>query len=111
MRSTIRSARGQVEADLARWRREAEEGRPYAIGSQGKRLHRWNCQTLPTVEHSLELLEREIEAARRNGYAPDVLWQAPATAPHGGGTAQAPGPTAQLRHVRTRPALAGASVS
>ncbi|MER7112821.1 hypothetical protein [Streptomyces sp. NPDC000229] len=64
-----------AEEDISRWRHGVEEGRTYARGSNGNRLHRWNCQTLPTVEQSLDLLEREIETARRNGYAPGVLWQ------------------------------------
>ncbi|MFD4950559.1 hypothetical protein [Streptomyces sp. NPDC058451] len=73
--SEIQRARRTAEEDIVRWRLQVEEGWPYATGKNGNRLHRWNCQTLPTVEQSLELLEREIEAARRNGYAPGVFWQ------------------------------------
>ncbi|MFD4610451.1 hypothetical protein ACFWOT_20670 [Streptomyces sp. NPDC058440] len=75
MCSEIQRARRTAEEDIVRWRLQVEEGWPYATGKNGNRLHRWNCQTLPTVEQSLELLEREIEAARRNGYAPGVFWQ------------------------------------
>ncbi|MFE7111792.1 hypothetical protein ACFU98_29615 [Streptomyces sp. NPDC057575] len=62
----IRRIRAEAQADIARWQRQVDENKTYAIGSSATRLHRWDCQTLNGVEKGLAALEAGIEAARNN---------------------------------------------
>jgi hypothetical protein len=60
----IRSVRERSRADIARWQSQVDEGKTYAIGSSATRLHRWDCQSMNTVEKSIATMEAGIEAAR-----------------------------------------------
>lgn len=70
----IRRIRAEAEADIARWQRQVDEGRTYAMGSSATRLHRWDCKSLNSVEKGLESLETSIEHARKAGHLSYVHW-------------------------------------
>ncbi|MFG2677017.1 hypothetical protein [Streptomyces sp. NPDC048445] len=63
----IRSVREQSRADIARWQKQLDEGKTYAMGASATRLHRWDCQSLNNVEKSLVAMETSIQAARDLG--------------------------------------------
>ncbi|SEE59759.1 hypothetical protein [Streptomyces sp. TLI_105] len=70
----MRSAREHAVADIARWKKELSEGKTYAIGSGGARLHRWDCVTLSTPEKGLEALEAQVKEAAESGEPRHVSW-------------------------------------
>ncbi|GGU11404.1 hypothetical protein [Streptomyces lateritius] len=72
--SHIRDIRNQARADIARWQQEVEQGKTYAIGSGGARLHRWDCSSLNTVERSVDSLESAIKAAKAGADPGYVYW-------------------------------------
>jgi hypothetical protein len=63
----IRNAFEQGRADIARWKARLEDGATYAIGSNGTRLHRWNCPTLNSPEKSMARLEDQKPYAKGGG--------------------------------------------
>jgi hypothetical protein len=70
----VRSAREHAAADIARWKKELNEGKTYAVGSGGARLHRWDCSTLSDPEKGLEALEDQVKAATDSGEPRHVFW-------------------------------------
>ncbi|MGW7630475.1 hypothetical protein ACWGKO_16290 [Streptomyces griseoincarnatus] len=70
----IRRIRAESESDIARWQRQLDEGKTYAMGSSATRLHRWDCKSLNSVEKGLDALETSIDHARKAGHLSYVYW-------------------------------------
>jgi hypothetical protein len=70
----IRRVHKQAQADIARWQRQVDEGKTYAMGANATRLHRWDCKSLNSVEKGLSSLEASIEAARDGVAHSFVYW-------------------------------------
>ncbi|WBP91963.1 hypothetical protein [Kitasatospora cathayae] len=56
--TSIRTARAAAERDIQRWRADVDRGCTYALGANGRLLHRWDCSSLNTVEDGLHGLEK-----------------------------------------------------
>ncbi|MEU4118912.1 hypothetical protein AB0F71_31020 [Kitasatospora sp. NPDC028055] len=56
----IRSARVRAHRDIEQWKADLAAGRTYALTE--RRLHRWNCPTLGTVDDRLAQFEELLEA-------------------------------------------------
>ncbi|MEU7031399.1 hypothetical protein AB0A60_32485 [Streptomyces sp. NPDC046275] len=65
--SHIRAERHRAAEDIARWKKQLDEGKTYAVGCNGSRLHRWNCTSLNSVERGLEAMENAIERTKDGG--------------------------------------------
>lgn len=61
----IRDAFEQGRTDIARWKARLEAGATYAVGSNGSRLHRWDCPTLNTPEKGMARLEEQKPYAKQ----------------------------------------------
>ncbi|MEU1789122.1 hypothetical protein ABZ553_25290 [Streptomyces sparsogenes] len=70
----IRGERQRAQDDIARWQRQVDDGKEYALGANATRLHRWDCKTLNSVEKGLDALEMGIEAARNGMENPYIYW-------------------------------------
>lgn len=70
----IRSARDDARRDIARWQQQVDEGKTYAIGTGGSRLHRWDCKLLNNVDKSQSMLEAGVEALRRGEGGAYMYW-------------------------------------
>jgi hypothetical protein len=64
------AVRETAQRDIARWKGELDAGATYAIGQHSTLLHRWDCQSLNTVERGLALLEQ-----RAAGDGSQFFWQ------------------------------------
>ena len=66
----IRDTFEQARTDIARYKARLADGATYAIGSNGTRLHRWDCPTLNTPEKGMARLEEQKPDAKERG----VYW-------------------------------------
>lgn len=72
--ASIRSVRKTADEDIARWQRQVEEGKTYAIGANATRIHRWDCKSLNSVEKGSVSLDVGIQAARTGGGHAYLHW-------------------------------------
>ncbi|WP_043266798.1 hypothetical protein [Streptomyces sp. CT34] len=70
----IRRVRAEAKADIARWQHQVKAGKPYAMGANTARLHRWDCKSLNSVDKGLSAMKAAIEHAKESRHLAYVCW-------------------------------------